>query len=198
MAKRVISAAALSAIAMFMWGFVYWGPVLNMMLKLTSPLPAATELDILAPMRAGKMPDGMYVHPGALATPDDEKATAEWERKIGEGPIFHLAYTSGGTSPMDPMMFAKGLAHSFVIALLGGVALAMVAPALRGYGSRAAFLSLVSLIAAIWTNLDNLIWRFYPLNYTLGMVTYALVAGLLMAFITAAIVKPQAPAPASK
>lgn len=192
MGKRVMAAAAISAAAMFLWGFVYWGPVLNMTARLMKPLPADREMDILAPMRAGEMPTGMYAYPGPVANLHDDASQQEWEQKIKDGPIFHLAYSRSGTSPMDPVMFAKGLAHNFVIALLSGGLLAMVVHTLPSYASRAGLLMLVSLIAAIWTNVGAAIWWFHTPGYALGQMAYELGAGLAMALVTAAVVKPKA------
>jgi hypothetical protein len=191
MVIRILLAAALSAVAMFFWGFVFWGPVLNMTVRLMEPLPAAVELDTLAPLRAEKLADGMYVYPGPLIDQTDEAATKAWETKINEGPIVHMAYKASGVSPMDPAMFAQGFAHSFVLALLGGVLLSSVAAYLPSYGPRFALLALASLIAALWTPIGDMIWWFHPTKYALGAAAYTLMAGLLMAAITAAIVKPR-------
>jgi hypothetical protein len=190
MAMRVLGAAVLSAVLMFFWGFVFWGPVLNMTAKLMSPLPVAAELDTLAPLRANNVPDGMYVYPGPLADLNDEAADAAWTKKIEEGPVFHMAYHQNGISPMDPMMFAKGLAHNFVIALISALLLTMVLSSLPTYGRRVLFLTVVSLIAAIWTNVGDVIWWFHTPKYAAGQIVYTAVAGLLMALATAAIVRP--------
>ena len=48
MAGRVLLAALLSAVLMFVWGFVFWG-VLNIGGNLMQPLPE--ELDVLAVLR---------------------------------------------------------------------------------------------------------------------------------------------------
>jgi hypothetical protein len=192
---RVLLAALLSAVAMFFWGFVFWGPVLNMTVRLMAPLPATVELDTLAPLRAEKLADGMYVYPGPLVDQSDEAATKAWERKINEGPIFHMTYKESGVSPMDPGMFAQGFAHSFVLALLGGVLLSSVAAYLPSYGRRFAVLALASFLAALWTPIGDMIWWFHPTKYALGSAAYTLVAGLLMAAITAAIVRPRGTAP---
>ncbi len=194
MAMRVVSAAALSAIAMFVWGFVFWGPVLNMSAKLMAPLPAAAERDLLPPLRATQTPDGMYIYPGPMAESGDEAAEAEWRKKLAEGPRFHLAYHRSGTSPMDPAMMVKGFVLGFVVAVLGAAVLAMGGNALSSYSSRVALLTLVSLIAAIWTNVGNVIWWFHTPRYAAGQVAYTLGAGVLMALITAAIVRPRSAA----
>jgi hypothetical protein len=192
MAPRVVAAAVLSAVLMFCWGFVYWGPVLNMTARLMGTLPEATELDVVAPLRAGRIPSGMYVYPGPAANMGDAAAVEAWEAKLKEGPIFHMAYRQSGTSPMDPQMFAMGLGHSFVISLLSGVLLATVVHGLPTYASRVGVLFLLAFIAAIWTNVGNAIWWAHPYSYAGGQILYETVAGLLMALVVAAIVRPPA------
>ena len=191
MAIRVFTAALLSAVLMFFWGFVYWGPVLNMTGKLMAPLPAEAELDVLAPLRSNKVADGMYAYPGPMKDMNDEKSVADWEAKIKEGPIVHMSYHAGGVSPMDPVMMAKGFAHGLVVALLAAILLAMVAHGLPAYTSRVGVLLLVALISAIWTNVAHVIWWFDTPRYAAGQIVYELVAGLLMALVTAAIIKPR-------
>ena len=191
MAIRVILAAVISAVLMFFWGFVYWGPVLNMTSRLMATLPEDVELDVIAPLRAGNIPDGMYMYPGPVADVSDEAAVEASKKKMAEGPVFHMAFHQAGVSPMDPVMFAKGLAHSFVIALLSATLLATVVHGLPTYASRVGVLLLVALIAAIWTNVGSVIWWFHPIDYAAGQIAYEVVGGLLMALVTAAIVKPR-------
>jgi hypothetical protein len=193
MAVRVLAAAALSALLMFVWGFVFWGPVLNMTARLMTPLPTEVELDLLAPMRAAKLSDGMYVYPGPLADMSNEEAKDAWTKKIEIGPILHMAYHSEGVSPTEPMMYVKGLMHVFVIALLAAMLMVMVVHTLPSYASRVGFLFVVSLIAAIWTNVGNVIWWGHTPGYAAGQIAYDLGAGLLMALATAAIVRTPSP-----
>jgi hypothetical protein len=192
MAVRVILAAVISAVLMFFWGFVYWGPVLNMTSRLMDTLPEDAELDVIAPLRAGNTADGMYLYPGPLADMNDEAAKAAWDKKLAEGPAFQMAYRQGGVSPTDPVMFAKGLAHSFVIGLLSATLLATIVHGLPTYASRVGVLLLVAIIAAVWTNVGGVIWWFHPTRYAAGQMAYELVGGLLIALVTAAIVKPRA------
>jgi len=184
----------LSAALMFAWGFVYWGPVINATYRLTERLPAETELDVLAPLRAAKTPDGMYLYPPPLADMGDKAAEDAWKKKIKEGPRIHMAYRKSGVSPTEPRMFAQGLAHDFVIALLTGGLLAMVVHTLPSYASRVGLLSLVTIIAALWTNVGNLIWWFHTPAYVGGQIVYTVVSGMLMALVTAGIVRPAPPA----
>jgi hypothetical protein len=190
MAARVFTAALLSAVLMFMWGFVYWGPVLNTASKISTPLPAEQELDILAPLRNSKMPDGMYLYPGPPKDLSDE-AVAEAEAKMKEGPLLQLAYHANGAPPMDPAVMAKGFAHMFVVALLAAILLATIVHSLPTYSSRVGVLLLVVLIAAVWTNVSDVIWWFHTPRYAAGQAIFQLIAGLLMALVTAAIIKPR-------
>ncbi len=191
MAVRVVTAAILSAILMFFWGFVFWGPVLNMTAKLMSPLAENVELDVIAPLRGAQTPDGMYVYPGPLKDQGDKAAEEAWMKQVEAGPLMRLAYRQQGFSPTDPTLYAKGFGHSFLIALLSAGLLAMVAHALPSYASRVGVLLLVSVIAALWTNLGDVIWWFHSPRYAAGQIVYTVVAGLLMALATAAIVRPR-------
>lgn len=189
MPTRIIVAALVSAVLMFLWGFVFWGPVINATARLNDTLPAEEELNILAPMRAARLPTGMYVYPGPLADMNDAEANAAWDKKLADGPVFHLAYQQQGASPMDPAMFVKGFAHNFVVALIAATLLALAAPALGGYTSRAGFLILLTLLGVLWTNPANVIWWFHTPQHALGHMLYEFVAGVLMALATAAIIR---------
>lgn len=189
MPLRIITAAIVSAVLMFLWGFLYWGPVINATARLNATLPAEEELNILAPMRGAQLPTGMYLYPGPLADMNDAEATAAWEKKLADGPVFHLAYQQQGASPMDPAMFVQGFAHTFVVALIAATLLAMAAPALGGYTHRVGFLVLLTLLGVVWTNPANVIWWFHTPNHALGHMLYEFIAGLLMALATAAIVR---------
>ena len=70
--------------------------------------------------------------------------------------------------------------------------LAVAAPALPRYRSRVAVLALAGALAAVSTNGDNLIWRFYSPQYTAGQAAYTLVGAPLGGLILGAIVRPQA------
>jgi hypothetical protein len=189
MAKRVVTAAALSAILMFAWGFIYWGPVINAAPRLNESLPATAELDVLAPLRSAKLPSGMYLYPGPLADMNDKEAKEAWDKKAKEGPVFLMAYSQEGADPMDPAMFAKGLAHNFAVALVAATLLALASPALGGYLSRVGFMLVLTLLGVIWTNPANAIWWFHPIDHTLGHMLYEFIAGVFMAIVSAAIVR---------
>jgi hypothetical protein len=194
MLLRLLLAAVLSAAAMFLWGFVYWAPqALDMSRELMERLPDDAERNVVPWLRGAATPDGMYLFPGPMPPAIDAEATEVWEKRSAEGPLFLMAFHRAGMSPMDPAMMAKGLLHSFVVALLAGLLLAMVARAVPNYASRVAVVMLAVSLAAVWSNVGNVIWWFHTPKYCLGQMAYMLVGGLLIALITAALVRPTNP-----
>jgi hypothetical protein len=185
MAGRVLLASIVAAVLMFAWGFVFWG-LSGMSTKLAEPLPA--ELDVLAALRNSQAPSGMYVYP-MPADPSDEEAQAEWENKHREGPLLQLAYRKEGGPPMPLSVFAQGLGHYFAVALLTSCLLALAAGGLPHFGGRLVFVLLVSLVAAIWTNVGDVVWWFHSPLYCLGNMAYTMGAGLVMGLVVAAIVR---------
>lgn len=185
MAKRVILAALLSAVLMFAWGFAFWG-LSGALDKTCGPLPA--ELDVLASLRNSQAPSGMYVYPPPCDSSDAE-AMAEWEAKHEEGPLLRLAYVAEGGPPMPPIKWVLGLGHYFAVALLSGSLVALAGSSLPSFGRRLGFVLLLSLIAAVWTNVGDVLWWRHSVAYCLGNMAYELVAGLLMGLVIAAMVK---------
>lgn len=185
MVGRVLLAALLSAVLMFLWGFVFWG-VLNLGAQFMEPLPA--ELDVLAALRNVSAESGMYVYP-MPAGMEDQAAQEQFQTLHEEGPILQMAYRAEGSDPMPSSTLLLGFVHFFVIALLAASLLAMLRSALPGYGRRVGVVLLVSLVAAFWANSSDAIWWMHSPKYALGNSAYMLGAGLLMALVTAALVR---------
>ena len=190
MIGRIVVASLISAVLVFMWGFVFW-VLSGMSMQLMSPLP--TEPDVTAALRSKRTPSGMYVYP-APADTSNEAEQERWERQHEEGPVFQIAYRAEGGPAMPPSTFAKGLGHYLVVALLTSSLLAMSLGSLPTFGRRLGFVVLVSLIAAVWANGGDAIWWFHSPAYCLGNAGYTVGAGLLMGLVTAAIIKPPAQA----
>ncbi len=185
MAGRILTASVLSAVLMFVWGFVFWG-LLGVGSSLLQPLPA--ELDVLASLRNVQAPSGMYVYP-MPADPGDKEAQAECARKFEEGPLLRMAYRAEGGSPMTPKMFAQGLGINFVVALLTSLLATLAASGLPTFGKRFVFVLLVSLVSTIWSNVGDVLWWFHSMRFCLGNMAYTIGAGLVMALVVAAIVR---------
>lgn len=191
MAVRVVAAALLSAVLMFAWGFVFW-VLLGGTNRLSEPLPG--ELDVLAVLRRENTPSGMYVYPAPPDNMNDELARAEAEKKMAAGPLLRLAFRREGKAGfMEPLDFAKAGAHYAVIGLLLATLTAIAAPALPSFGARVGFVLLAAALAAIWTNLGDVVWWHHSPTWAMGNMAYELMAGFLAGLVIAAIVKPRNP-----
>ena len=186
MPGRVLLASILAAVLMFAWGFVFW-VVLGFGDRLMQPLPA--ELDVLAALRNVQAPSGMYAYP-MLGNVDSEDARAEFERKHLEGPLLQLAYRKEGGPPMPLFVFAQGFGHYFAVALVTSCLLVLAARGLPRYSGRLVFVLLVSLVAAIWGNVGDVVWFLHSPVYCVGSIVYAMGAGLVMGLVLAAIDPP--------
>jgi hypothetical protein len=185
MAGRILLTSVLSAVLLFVWGFLFWG-VLNVGGQLMQPLPE--ELDLLASLRKSGATSGMYVYPMPSAL-NDPAGNQDFEAKHRAGPLLQLAYQAEGGPPMPPRQWALGLGHSFAVALLISSLLAWVAPSLPSYLSRVAFVLLLSSLTALWSSGGDLIWWFHSLPYCLGNTVYLLGGGLVMGLVTAALIR---------
>jgi hypothetical protein len=187
MALRILLAAALSAVLMFLWGFLFWG-VMNVGALLMQPLPAQAELDLLAVLRNVQAPSGMYLYPMPPAE-GDEEAQQNFATQHQEGPRLQLALVAEGGAPMPPAQLALGWGHNFLVALLAACLLALAGKGLPCFGTRFLAVLLLVFAASLWGNGGDWVWWFHSGTYCLGNAAYQLGAGLLMAVVLAGLVK---------
>ena len=170
-------------------------PCSNMTGKLMAPLPAEAELDVLAAARgAARRPTACTSIPGPLPT----RATTTAAEGVGEEDR-RGAHLPHGLPPQRHVADGPGDVRQGAGPQLRhrparrACCWRWSPDALPSYASRVARAACwSSLIAAIWTNVGNVIWWFHTPQYAAGQMAYTLVAGLLMALITAAIVRPRA------
>lgn len=194
MAGRVIVAAILAAVVMFLWGFVFWGMGVATALDMMGPLPGNNDGSAGANLNqlvGEKGTTGVYIYPWP-ADPNDEATVTRFTDQHKAGPIVQVFYRKEGSQPMSPATFAMGWLHYFVLALLAGIVLKMALPALPSFGQRVCVVSIIGLTGAIWSTIAGAIWFSHPWQYAIGDAIYGIVAGLLMAVILAAIIKPRA------
>lgn len=187
MALRILLAAALSAVLMFFWGFLFWG-VMNVGASLMQPLPEAAELDLLAVLRNVQAPSGMYFYPMPPGA-GDEEAQILFVSEHQEGPRLQLALVAEGGEPMPASQLVLGWGHNFLVALLAACLLALAGRGLPCFGTRLLAVLLLVCAASLWGNGGDWIWWFHSGTYCLGNAAYQIGAGLLMAVVLAGLVK---------
>ncbi len=189
---RVIVAALIGGILLFVWGFVSW-TVLTWHNTSGGQLP--NEEIVVAAMQGNITESGIYWIPGMAREPaasDEAKKAAEeaWMERHRAGPIGMLVYHPEGREPMMPKVFAQGLGLSFLSALIAAVLL--VSSGIGNYVGRVAFVTMLGLFVGITADMSEWNWFSFPMDWTLANVGDRLVGWLLVGLVMAAIVKPNA------
>lgn len=173
--KRLLIGTTVAAIAMFVWGFLYWGAT---PLPWTVIGPASDEKALSAALLEQLPASGAYVLPHPLAG-DEEEAL----RRTQTGPLVTILYKHEGRNPIDPAIFGGGFVHMWLSAFLFGLLLRRVAPASTGGAVVTALLAAFAL--TLWANLGRPIWFAQPWDYHLLIFCYdfggAAIAGAVLA-----------------
>ena len=184
---RTLIAGVAGGIAMFVWT-----SIAHVMTPLghTGITPIPNEEPVLAAMQAsmGDKP-GLYFFP--WVDPSDPNVEQTYTAKAKTNPSGFIIYHPAGT--VDGMMptqligeFAKELVQTLIAAFLLSLTV------LASYLSRVGFVTAIGVSAGIATNVSNLIWYRYPLDYTLAFVTIEVVGALVAGLAIAAIVRTRA------
>lgn len=169
-----------AAIAMFMWGFLYWGS--GLIDPFTHMTPEA-ETAIGETLKTNVTADGVYF------IPDSKVGTQEqWFQRMAAGPVAMINFRSGGTAPMSTTM-TLGFVHMLVTAILLALLLRLLLPVAPTYLDRLKLVAFVGVIGAVEANLGQPVWWHWPWSHAFTGTIYAfgsyLVAGLLLAYFVA-------------
>jgi len=182
--KRLLLGSILAALAVYLWGALFWyGPGVNNLFTEIHDQKALAE-DLQAQLRS----DGAYFLPW---NPQDMDATLERQR---QGPIATIHFHRGGVEPQSAGILILGFLHVLVTVLLLAFALEMIAPALNRYTDRARFVILIALAASIFANLDQPIWWYQTWSFHLINALYDFGAWMIGGLILAAFVQSEASA----
>ena len=179
--KNLLIGSLLAAVAMFIFGAVYW----------SSPLLGAGARDIdddaavQAVLRETFPETGIYWVPGAgLYEKDPERYAALHEA----GPVAMINIVQHPGSPMGASTFVFGFLHQWVVCFLIGLLLLTVSPALTTYGARVGFVTFAGLIMAVFVDIGAVIWWRMPLAFQLVNGVYNVFAWLLAGLVMASFV----------
>lgn len=189
---RILLAALLGAVAIFVWEFVahMFTPLGEAGLDF---LPAPQALSSAMQSAIG-IKAGMYVFPTGGLTADSsraerQKAMERMNEEMKTSPSGFLVYKPAGTE----FNFGKNLAvqflTDFVKALLAAALLAHTA--LASYGRKLGFVVLAGLLAAIVTNIPY--WNWYGFNgtYTVAQIVTEIIGFTCAGVVIAWVYKPR-------
>jgi len=183
--KRQIIGVILATVAVYMWGFLYWGAS-------TFPYSAwqATNDDAAA----GKAllehfpVSGTYYVPGMY----DDEAT---RNKLSDaGPVAFVHIQREGRPVVDTSIMLNGFLLTFVTALLISMILKRALPALPSYTDRAGFVALVGLTAVVMIDCGDAVWWNTPWGWKIYQIFYDLVAWVIAGLVLAKFVRPESAA----
>jgi hypothetical protein len=185
--KRVVLAALLGGIAMFVWGSIG---------HLLTPIGEAGfrnlpgEAPVLDAIRANVPEDGMYFFPGMDERAKTAEGHAEWQRRYEAGPSGLLIVHPHGEQSINARLL---LVELFSNILAAGLA-AWAATHARTYARRVALVTAFGLCA--WTSIEISYWNWYgfPAAYTLAQLVDQVVGFLVAGLVIAAIVRPSSAA----
>jgi hypothetical protein len=183
MAGRIVLGSLLAALAMMIWGFLFW-VVLPFGTIAVSNIP--NEEAVRSALSQNLPASGAY----GLPRPDDKTAdpamaTAAAHEKYKAGPVGLILFQKEGSDPMAPLRFVTGFIYHFVSVLLAGILLSLALPALPTFGQRVLFVTLAGVFAAfsiysLWINWWSLPPLFAVISGVDALVLW-LIAGLILA-----------------
>jgi hypothetical protein len=175
--KKVLIASVLAAVALFLWGFIYWMPLATAV-GIYEPAPNEAALGQALKEQLGTA-DGFYF------LPVDTADQAALEARHQAGPIAFVAYRSAGGPMLDPKNLVFGFLHELASAFLMALLLYWLAPRLRSYGERVKLVASAGFVVAFFGNLGRPIWMVQPWSFHIFHFVYEATCWLLVGAILA-------------
>lgn len=179
--KQLGLGALLAAIAMFLWGFAFWGAgIADPFEHMSADQEAALASDL-----GDRLPgNGIYVIPDITLDPQ------EAQRRYETGPIAIISYRAEGSQMPNMMAMLKGFIHMLVTAGLLGFVMRLVGPA-SDYIGRIKQGTLIGAVGLIFANLSVPIWFLQPWGFHVNYFVYNVVAVILASAILGKFIKPE-------
>ena len=147
---RVIIGSAVAAIAMFIVGFIFFGPVGLSRL-------ATVNLDDVQAATVRQTLSANLPRTGTYFVPDPERSPQQTVM-YGQGPIATIHYNTDGFAANSSTSLAGGLVFNFIVALLIGLALIGIDRRVPDFASRARVAVIIAVAAAGYTHLGEPIY----------------------------------------
>lgn len=180
---RLVIGSVVAAIALFFWGFVYWTklPFSGQVMK---AMPG--QESYMEQVKSAVTETGVYLIPGG----DEVLTEAAAAERFREGPIATVIYRREGSEPMPPTTFVYGFLHMLVSALIAGIV--VMTSGRRTFFGRVMLIFWIGLFTAVWTEISDVVWYYFPWNYCLLKMGYHVSACLILAIVLGAILQPAA------
>lgn len=178
--KRIVLGSFLGAVAMFIWGAVFWmGP-----LPKGVGLTARDESALGQALRQQLHVSGTYTVPGLSTEPKRAEELAQ------KGPLAVIHYRSAGGPLPDPSLLLRGFLIEWVTVALIACLLQMAFPVLNSYTRRVLFVMLAAVTLAVHSDAGAVVWWHHAPSWAWLMGFYDVSAWTIAGLVLAAFVKP--------
>lgn len=181
--SRVLIGAIVAGIAVFLWGFVFWG---------VSPLPYSSLSRTADDAAAGKVLMDHFPQTGTYFIPSQHNPPEVQKALFDAGPVAMVFFNREGKPMMSAMQMVQGLLHCIGISLIVALALFLLGSVAGSYGDRVRLVALMGLASALMAPIANIVWWYFPANWQLWNALYQAVAWLIMGLVLAHFVRPRA------
>jgi len=177
--RRLVLGSLVGGLAMWVVGFIFWGPLLGW-IPLTVT-PDANAAAVQAALKANLAATGS----GAYAIPST--ATTAGSVLHANGPVAIVHFTNSGFPGMDTSALLWGLVLAIGCAFIGGLALKSVAAEL-GFGQRIQLVAFFAVAMAGYSQLgqpvfNHAAWGYYLYAFVADIVTWIAAGAVLALFL---------------
>ena len=183
--KWLIWGAGLSAVAMMVWGYLFWA-VSPFPFSVLKPLP--DEEAVMKVVRETQLVTGVYNFPGLVESQGMDGAYFE---KTKSGPIGQIFIRREGYNPLNPLYYLAELLHFFLVSAAVGAILLWVRPQLPTYWLRLGFVVALSAVAALGLDFAGPLWWHHAWGFHSLTAAYNLGSGLVSGLVLAWAMDPR-------
>jgi hypothetical protein len=180
--KNIITGSILAAVAMFLWGFVFFGTPVGG--ATYSKLTLDQESALAAVLNDSVPADGAYILPGPFNGSEENFA-----QRMEAGPLATVHFRRAGAPAMDPSVMIKGLLHMLATAALLAFILHHFGKGLTSYRSRFGLVASIGVASALWVDIAQPIWWHHSWQHHLMIAFYDVVGIAIAAAILARFVR---------
>jgi|SRR5690348_6240236 len=199
MNKRILLAAILGAIAMFIWA-----SIAHMVLPLgqTGFKEIPGEPAVLGSLHSSLGTDsGLYIYPGLGLPPgatreQKNEAMKLVDQKLATTPSGILIYHPPGREGFSARLLITEFITELIEVLIAVFLLAQTR--ISSFGGRVGFVALVGLAAVITTNVSYWNWYGFPANYTLAYMFTGFMGYVFAGLVSAKVLGKSAPVALSR
>lgn len=167
---RIALASVVAAVALFFFGFVWWG----LLMPIVRPADVITDASLVENMASSLDGSGPYFFPDYAGSDD---ATS--------GPAAILYFNR--QAPAMSTVMGLGFGHMLISTLIASVFASLVSA--RTFATRFGVVFFLGLFVAVWADVGNMIWWRHPLPWTGFHFGYDVLSWVIGGLIIASIVK---------